>query len=507
MKKRGLPIPTRIIISGILLLIQLVFITVVIYDYTIASTTAYALSTVIGILTVIAIINGKGNPDHKISWIVFILLFPIFGITVFLLWGGGRILPSIKRRMIASESRYKAYLKENEEVLKSLKYHDMLHSRQAEYLIRESGYPVYNNTSSEYISPVDRLFPRMLEELQKAEKYIFIEFYILAEGEMWDEIHKILKNKAKCGVEVKIIFDDFGAIKRQEKEFVKRLKQEKIKVAVFNPINPFMNIFLNNRNHRKIVVIDGKTAITGGFNIGDEYINRWERFGHWMDCGVILKGEAVKSFVSLFCTMWEFATRKTLTMEKYLGDCQTESDGFVIPYADGPTGDSNPAEGIYEQILNTAQRYVYITTPYLIIDNAMKNNLMMAAKSGIDVRIITPHIPDKWYVHYVTQYNYSELLEAGVKIYEYEKGFIHSKLFVSDDAVATVGTVNMDYRSFVFQFECGAWICNSNTVMDIKCDILDIIKCSKEIEVDAWKRRPFKKKFLQSFFHLFAPFM
>ncbi len=507
MKKRGLPIPTRIIISGLLLLIQLVFITAVIYDYTIASTTAYVISSIIGILTVVVIINRKGNPDHKISWIVFILLFPIFGITVFLLWGGGKILPSIKRRMITSEARYKAYLKDNEEVLKSLKYHDMLHSRQAEYLIRESGYPIYSNTSSEYFSPVDRLLPELLEELKRAEKYIFVEFYILAEGKMWDAIHQILKQKAQDGVEVKIIFDDFGSIKRQNKEFVNQLRQEKIQVAVFNPINPFMNIFLNNRNHQKIIVIDGKTAITGGFNIGDEYINEWKRFGHWMDCGIILKGEGVKSFISLFCAMWEFATRKPLKMENYLVDYKVEGDGFVIPYADGPTSDGNSAEGIYSQILNTAQRYVYITTPYLIIDNAMKNNLMMAAKSGIDVRIVTPHIPDKWYVHYVTQYNYSELLEAGVKIYEYEKGFIHSKLFVSDDSVATVGTVNMDYRSFVFQFECGAWICNSNTVTDIKCDILEIIKGSKEITIDPWKKRPFKHKFLQAFLHLFAPFM
>ncbi|MBO5321032.1 MAG: cardiolipin synthase [Clostridia bacterium] len=507
MKKRGIPIPTRIIISGILLLIQLVFITTVIYDYTVASTTAYAISTVLGIITVIVLINRRSNPDHKISWIVFILIFPIFGITVFLLWGGGRILPSIKKRMISGEAKYKSYLKDNDEVLESLKYHDLLHSRQAEYLTRESGYPIYNNTSTEYFSPIDNLMPRLLEELEKAEKYIFIEFFILAEGKMWDEIHKILKRKVQDGVEVKVIFDDFGSIKRQRKGFVQRLKSEKIEVAVFNPINPFMNIFMNNRNHQKIIVIDGKTAITGGFNIGDEYINEWKRFGHWMDAAILIKGDAVKSFLSLFCSMWDFATRKPIKMSKYISNYEVKADGFVIPYADDPLNDKNPAEGIYSQILNTAQKYVYITTPYLIIDNAMKNNLMMAAKSGVDVRIITPHIPDKWYVHNVTQYNYLELLESGVKIYEYTDGFIHSKLFVSDDAVATVGTVNMDYRSFVFQFECGVWICNSETVTDIKCDILNIIKRSEEINIDLWKKRPLKQRFLQAILHLFAPFM
>lgn len=499
--------PTRIIISGVLLVIQLVFFTSIVYDYTVASTTAYAISTILGIITVVVLINRRSNPDHKISWIVFILIFPIFGITVFLLWGGGRILPSIKKRMISGESRYKSYLKDNDGVLESLKYHDLLHSRQAEYLVRESGYPIYNNTSTEYFSPIDNLMPRLLAELESAEKYIFIEFFILAEGKMWDEIHKILKRKAQNGVEVKVIFDDFGSIKRQHKGFVQRLKSEKIEVAVFNPINPFMNIFMNNRNHQKIIVIDGKTAITGGFNIGDEYINEWKRFGHWMDSAILLKGDAVKSFVSLFCSMWDFTTRKPIKMSKYISNYGVKANGFVIPYADDPLNDKNPAEGIYAQILNTAQKYVYITTPYLIIDNAMKNNLMMAAKSGIDVRIITPHIPDKWYVHNVTQYNYLELLEAGVKIYEYTDGFIHSKLFVSDDAVATVGTVNMDYRSFVFQFECGAWICNCDTVTDIKCDILDIIKRSEEINIDLWKKRPLKRRLLQAILHLFAPFM
>ena len=507
MKKRGIPMPTRIIISGVLLVIQLVFFTSIVYDYTVASTTAYAISTILGIITVVVLINRRSNPDHKISWIVFILIFPIFGITVFLLWGGGRILPSIKKRMISGESRYKSYLKDNDGVLESLIYHDLLHSRQAEYLVRESGYPIYNNTSTEYFSPIDNLMPRLLAELESAEKYIFIEFFILAEGKMWDEIHKILKRKAQNGVEVKVIFDDFGSIKRQHKGFVQRLKSEKIEVAVFNPINPFMNIFMNNRNHQKIIVIDGKTAITGGFNIGDEYINEWKRFGHWMDSAILLKGDAVKSFVSLFCSMWDFTTRKPIKMSKYISNYGVKANGFVIPYADDPLNDKNPAEGIYAQILNTAQKYVYITTPYLIIDNAMKNNLMMAAKSGIDVRIITPHIPDKWYVHNVTQYNYLELLEAGVKIYEYTDGFIHSKLFVSDDAVATVGTVNMDYRSFVFQFECGAWICNCDTVTDIKCDILDIIKRSEEINIDLWKKRPLKRRLLQAILHLFAPFM
>ena len=349
--------------------------------------------------------------------------------------------------------------------------------------------------------------PRLLEELNNAEKYIFIEFFILAEGRMWDSVHKILKEKAKAGVEVKIIFDDFGSIKRQSKGFVSSLKSEGIEVAVFNPINPVMNIFMNNRNHRKIIVIDGKTAFTGGFNIGDEYCNYVERFGYWKDSAVIIKGRAVKSFLSMFCSMWEFTTRKPIKMENYICDFSVGSDGFVIPYSDDPIDDKNPAQGIYMQILSTAQRYVYIATPYLIIDNAMKDCLMMAAKSGIDVKIAVPHIPDKWYVDYVTKYNYLELLEAGVKIYEYTPGFIHSKMFVSDDSVATVGTVNMDYRSFDFHFECGVWIANSQTVKDIKEDFLSIFDRSEEIKIETWKKRPVSQRLKQALLHIFAPFM
>lgn len=506
-KKRQMPLPTHIILSALLLIVQLAFILLVIYNYTTASNLAYTATVILGILTVLYIMNRRGNPDHKIPWIVFILTFPIFGISVFLLWGGGRVFPHIKRRMTICDARYKHYLKSDPRVLESLRYYDLLHSRQAEYLIGESGYPAYQNTSAEYYSPVEELLPRIIEELQKAEKYIFIEFFILAEGEMWDAIYSVLKKKVQSGVEVKIIFDDFGSIKRQGKGFVSKLRADNIDVAVFNPIKPSMNIFMNDRNHQKIIVIDGKIAITGGFNIGDEYINRLERCGHWMDCGVIIKGEAVKSFLAMFCSMWEFATRKRIKMREYIADYSVKTAGFVIPYADDPLNDRNPAEGIYMQILNTAQKYVYITTPYLIIDNAMKTMLIMAAKSGVDVRIITPHIPDKWYVHNVTQYNYLELLEAGIRIYEYTPGFIHSKLFVSDDKVATVGTINMDYRSFVFQFECGAWICNNDTVTDIKVDFLKILEDSQEIDVKKWKKRPLFKRLLQAILHFFAPLM
>ena len=506
--KRGFRIQTRIIVSGLLLLLQFVFLFAVVNNLSSRSIWVYTGSVILGIFVVIYIVNRRGNPSYKIAWIIFILAIPIFGISVFLLWGGGRVMPSLRRKMIKCESHYLPHLVHDESIVGRLKYYDMIHSRQADYLHGESGYPLYDHTSSEYLSPGEKFLPRFLEELEKADRYIFLEFFILAEGEMWDAIHEILRRKAKEKIEVKIIFDDFGSIKRQRKGFIKQLRSEGIQVSVFNPIRPSGNVFMNNRNHRKIVVIDGRVAITGGLNIGDEYVNKEEHFGYWLDCAVILKGNAVRSFLAMFCCTWEFNTKKQINiLSHFADDAAVEDDGFALPYCDDPLNDRNPAEGIYLQILNSAQRYVYIASPYLIIDNNMINTLRMAAKSGIDVRIVTPHIPDKWYVHPVTQYNYLELLEVGVKIYEYTPGFIHSKLFVSDDKVATVGTINMDYRSFILHFECGVWICDNSTVLDIRDHFEQIIASSEEITLSKWKKRPILDRIKQSVLHVFAPFM
>lgn len=505
--KRGIPMPTRILASGILLLIQLAILFFAALEYSQGSLIIYFSSAFLSALTVIIIINRRGNPDHKITWIIFILIFPIFGISVFLLWGGGRVLPHIKKRMKICESHYTPYLKKDGDARDRLKYYDLIHSRQADYLTKETGYPLYDRSHIEFYPSGEEFLKDLLNDLENSVRYIYLEYFILAEGVMWEQIHSILKRKARMGVEVKIIFDDFGSIKRQHKNFITKLRSEGISVSVFNPINPIMNIFMNNRNHRKIVVIDGNIAYTGGVNIGDEYINVINRFGHWLDCAVKIEGEAVTSFLVMFCSMWEFTTGKQIDIRSHISNPYCEDDGFVIPYCDSPLNDNNPAEGLYMQILNTAQRYVYIASPYLLIDNSMKTALCMAAKSGIDIRIVTPYKPDKWYVHPASQYNYGELLEAGVRIYEYTPGFIHSKLFVSDDRIATAGSVNMDYRSFVFHFECGAWMCDSNSVDMIKNHFEEVFGVSKEITLKKWKKRPVFTRIKQAVLHIFAPFM
>lgn len=505
--KRGIPIPTRILISGVLLLFQFVILFVMLRTLSDRSVFIYTLSEVLAIITVIYIVNRRGNPSYKMAWIAFILIVPIFGTAVFMLFGGGRVMPHLKKKMRDCEMHNMSYLKDDEAAQDSLKYDDYPHSRQAEYLSHESGYPLYKNTSVEYLSPGEVFLPRFIEELEAAQKYIFLEFFIVAEGAMFDSIYKILRRKAAEGLDVRLLFDDFGSIKRQRRGFIERLKRNGIKVAVFNQIKPSFNIFMNNRNHRKIAVIDGVTAVTGGINLADEYINAEKRFGYWMDCAVIIKGEAVSSFVVMFCNMWEFTTRHRLEAGNYLTDYSVKTGGYVLPYCNDPLSAKNVAAGIYMQILNSAQRYVYIVSPYLIIDNTMTETLKMAARSGIDVRIITPHLPDKWYVHPVTQYNYTELLEAGVRIFEFTPGFIHSKIFVSDDRVATVGTVNMDYRSFSLHFECGVWFSSNEAVGNIKKHFDEIQAMSSEINLLKWRKTHWYIRLKRAILHLFAPFM
>ncbi len=508
--KRGANVGMRLVLTGFFILLQIAIVLLAAYFFAGRTIWVYSGLEIISIIIVIYILSKKSNPSYKITWIVYILLFPLVGGLVYLFWGGGRVFPHVTRKMKEASEGSEEVLKQNEEVKNHLLYDDRIHFRQSNYLSNASGFPVYDNTVTQYLSPGEKAFPVILEELKKAESYIFLEFFILAEGEMWDEIFAVLKERRANGVEVKVIFDDFGSITRQYRGFVSRLEAAGIQVSVFNKIRPSVDIFMNNRNHRKIIVIDGKVGFTGGINIGDEYINRLPRFGRWMDCCIMLKGKAVDSLTTMFLSMWGFCVKQKQDFKKYVASysCKSEGrDGYVQPYCDGPVNKNNPAEGIYIQLLNTAQRYVYIATPYLIVDSTMMRELTIAASSGIDVRIITPGHPDKWYVHPVTQSSYDELLAAGVRIYEYTPGFIHSKIFVSDDRVATIGTVNMDYRSFFFHFECGVWVCSSDTVLKTRDHIREIMADCTEIKLEKWRKRPWTTKFKQIILKLFAPFM
>lgn len=506
--KKSIRLPMRLILIIVLLAVQLGLMITAIYMLTLNSGWVSVGLYAISVISVFLIVVRSGNPSIKLPWVIFILAVPIAGGIVYLLWGGVRTLPHTKARMGTAEAHQKSFLEANNDTADALRAAEPAYFRQSEYLSRCSGYPVYSDTSLEYHSPCDAGFERVLEELEMANNYIFMEFFILAEGQMWNRIYSILKRKAAQGLDIRVMFDDFGSVTRQYRGFIGKLKANGIKVSVFNPLQPSLNIFMNNRNHRKSIIIDGKTAISGGFNIGDEYINLDHRLGHWMDNVLILKGEAVRSFVVMFCSMWNFTSKKyKLNATEYFGYNDRVGRGFVQPYCDSPLNDENPAEGIYLKMINGARKYVYITTPYLILDSEMEMAIIMAAKSGVDVRIVTPRIRDKWYVHPVTQSFYQPLMDAGVKIYEYTPGFIHSKVVISDDTVATVGTVNMDFRSFYYHFESGVWICDNPVIDDIKENVLSVMVRSQEIDREKWKKRPWLMKFKQAFLKLFAPLM
>lgn len=470
------------------------------------------LISVFSIILVLWIINKRINPAYKLAWTILILGVPFFGVLIYFLLGRSTIARKMEKQFENLKVNYGDYLIENFRVREMLDEECIEYSNQSRYIREASGYPLYGNVETQYFGVGDDFLMAMLEELKKAEKYIFMEYFIIADGFMWRSIKDILVEKAQQGVDVRIIYDDFGCSNRLPHRFYKWLQLKGIKCAAFNPLRPIVNIILNNRDHRKILVVDGKVAFTGGINIGDEYINQMPRFGHWKDNGIMLKGPAVWSFTAMFLQMWSVVTGMDPEFDKfkppaYLTPIPSKYNGYIQPYSDIPLDQETVGENVYLNIISHAKKYVYIYTPYLIIDNEMMTTLCLAAKSGVDIRIITPEIPDKKMVYLLTQSYYEQLLEAGIRIYQYVPGFIHAKTFVCDDVVATVGTVNMDYRSLYLHFECGAWMYQCDAISDIKEDMLKTMEVSREIPLEFCKSRNMVVRSVQSILRLFAPML
>lgn len=351
------------------------------------------------------------------------------------------------------------------------------------------------------------MFQSMLLELEKAQKFIFLEYFIIEPGVMWDSILEILCEKVKAGVDVRVMYDDVGCISTLPRNYWRTLEQKGIRVVRFNRFIPTMNTYLNYRDHRKMCIIDGNIGYTGGLNLADEYINHVERFGYWKDTGVKLTGYGVANMTALFLQLWDFSVGCTTNIDAYMPTIAAESDGFVQAFADSPLDSYNVSETVFMNLISNATKSVYITSPYLTLDNEMMTALCTAAQSGIDVRIITPGIPDKKPVYLVTQSYYSQLIRAGVRIYEYTPGFIHAKMIVADNDIACVGTINMDFRSFYLHFECGTVFYRSSVVGKVRDEILSIIEQSHEID-EAWlSSYSWLRSICASLLSLFAPLM
>ena len=492
-----------------LILIQISFIILVIASSQLFFYYINWMMHALSIAVCLYIINKNEKPAYKLTWVFLILLFPIFGGFLYIVfkYQSGR---RKKTRKMRSQNAFQG------DVLSGIIEKHKNYTTQARYL-ELWGYSIYNKTKTEYFDSGEKFFKKVLEELEKAEKYIFMEFFIIRQGVMLNSILNILERKAKAGLDIRFIYDDLGCFISLPHNFHKKLSERGIKCMIFNPFKPIFSSLQNNRDHRKIIVIDGKTAFTGGVNLGDEYINAFERFGHWKDAAIMVHGEAAWAFSLMFLRMWNLVGDKSKEDKSKEEDfsafypwkdtvCDVVSDGYVQPYADDPIDPENIVEHIYLQIINNAKDYVYINTPYLIVDANMVSALTLAAKSGIDVRIMTPHFWDKKIAAFISRSYYRELVSAGVKVYEYINGFNHSKTFVSDDIVASVGTANLDFRSLYLHYECGVCVYESSEIARIKQDFLSTLPLSKQITLSDCSRNALQRV-IQDILRLFAPLM
>lgn len=463
--------------------------------------------TIVSVIVAIYIVNRQRKPEYKLSWVFLVLLFPVFG-GVFYLISHLQTSSRKYRKQLADirEEMDKVNEKIGIEPFKTDREYEQ-YDTQIQYLEQDRGFSCYKNTKLMYLEPGEQIYTVLLEELKRARQYIFIEFFIIKDGQMWDTVLRILKEKAKEGIQVRLIYDDMGSLLHFTREDKESLEEDGIQIGTFNPFRPVLTVKQSNRDHRKIVVVDGKVAFTGGINLADEYINQQKMFGYWMDAGIFLYGMGAWGFTLMFLQMWALCTGKT---EDYSGLypwkhqlCPVGSDGLVQPYGDGPIDKESTAANVYLQMIYGAKEYLYIESPYLVLGDDFVSAICLAAKSGVDVRIITPS-KDFPIVKQNTQGYYADFIKSGVRIFEYSKGMMHSKVSICDDKTAVVGTVNLDYRGLYLHYECGVKLYESSAIRDIKACFVNNMNKSLEIHESDCRKNIFVR-LLQCVLRVFAP--
>lgn len=460
---------------------------------------------ILSLVVVIFILNNKQNPAFKIAWIIPILALPIFG-TFMYLWVRLQLIPKKLNRKLLQLKLESARFLSNDVLLKDKNASSEIQNF-GYYLYQENLFPTYTNVDVKYFPSGEEFFPDLLEQLKKAKKFIFLEFFIIERGIMWNSILDILKEKVQEGVEVRVLFDGTCSITLLPKNYSSELQQFGIQCKEFSPLKPFISTYQNNRDHRKIVVIDGIISYTGGVNLADEYINEKVRFGYWKDVAIRIEGDATNRFTMMFLEMWNIDRNHFESFEKYLGKSSISRKGYVIPYGDNPFDQETLAKNVFLNMIHSAEHYIHIMTPYLILDNELVTALCLTAKKGIDTSIIMPHIPDKMYAYLLARTYYEELLEAGVKIYEFTPGFVHAKVLVSDDIRAVVGSTNFDYRSLYLNFECGCCLYEHKSIPAIEKDFQNTLKSSHRISLGDCYQFKLTYKIIGKCLRLFAPLM
>lgn len=467
------------------------------------------LGIIISVIAVFWIVDKWMEPGYKIAWIIPILVVPVFGGLLYLFFGGNRTSRRLVKKIQIMDEAFVRELAPSDK-FQQLHPFGLDAVNQSRYLETCAHFPAYSGTESTFFPLADLVVAPMLDALRHAERYIFLEYFIINKGDFWQEILDILVERVEAGVEVRIIYDDVGSMFSLPQRYPKQLKKMGISCRVFHPFVPVLSTYLNHRDHRKLCIIDGHTAFMGGFNLADEYINKVEHYGHWKDNAISLKGEGVWSMVVMFLTMWDYIQGTPQDYQSYRPTSMPAlcSHGqFVQPYADSPLDDEPTGESVYLNLIHKAERYVYITTPYLIPSDNLIRAMTSAAKNGVDIRIITPHIPDKKIVFELTRAHYETLLKAGVRIYEYTPGFMHGKLCIVDDLYAAVGSVNFDYRSMFLHFEAGVWLCHDPCIIDMREDFMNTLPQSAEIHLNDCLKLPWPRRTLRAVLRIFAPFL
>lgn len=469
----------------------------------------YGFFVIVSIVVVLHLFSSGGTPDLKLVWTLPLAALPVFGALIYVYVYLQPSTIHLRKRLSKLCGSLKSYLHQDEETESRLQKENQQMYGLAEYLKNYDNSPVYRNTQAVYFPLGDEWFPAMLEELKKAEKFIFMEFFIVEEGILWNSVLEVLKEKVARGVEVRVLYDGMCSLALLPNFYPSILEREGIRCRMFCPIKPVFSSHYNNRDHRKIVVIDGKAAFTGGTNLADEYINEKMRFGHWKDTAVLVKGAAVERFTYMFLEMWAVSGHAEEQYEKYATDKSAclPDDGYFIPYSVSPFGSERVGKRVYLDILNTAKKYVHIMTPYLILDYEMMMALQYAARRGVEVKIIMPHIPDKQYAFALAKTYYNELLEAGVQIYEYTPGFVHAKSFVSDDEKAVVGTINLDYRSLYHHFECAVLLYRNSQISMIEKDFAETLEKSAVVQTEDYKKQKLLVRIEGKLLRMLAPLM
>lgn len=469
---------------------------------------AYAL---IPLMISLAVYGRHINASYKLPWLVIVLAFSPMGAVMYVIFGRKGAIDRQKREYRELDDLVKKLSVGNAEIIDKIKKDDSYVAASCSYIKSASGMPVWEHSSAEYYNDPTLGALAQVEELRKAESFIFMEYHAIQDGPGFDPFFNVLCEKARAGVEVRLIFDDVGSIMFINRDFINAMKEAGVQILDFNPISPLFHVFMNYRDHRKITVIDGRVAFTGGYNLADEYFHFTRPYGYWKDSGVKITGDAVLSFSIIFLEMWNYIkeTDNQYTLEKYLGSTVSlpENDGFIQPYADSPMTEEPLAESVYLNIVRMAKNYCYFVTPYLIITDEFMRELTDAAKRGVDVRIITPGIPDKKLVYAETRSYYAPLVRSGVRIYEYTPGFAHAKMCISDDEKATVGSVNLDFRSLYLHFENGVFFYRTKMISEIYDDFMEMFDESEEVTEKYIAHRSIPVRIKHSLLRLVAPML